>query len=82
MKWLCWPVYHKVLTGIIHLIILNEQKNDATLYLGLMYQHKKITKEEMEEARAIDVTSTLLPEDNRQVNKTTKYPAFIDLVCA
>ena len=45
-----------------------------------MYQHKKITKEEMEAARAIDVTSTLLSEDKRQANDNTKYPAFIDVV--
>ena len=38
------------------------------IVLGLMYQHKKITKEEMEAAKAIPVTSTLLPEDKRQVS--------------
>ena len=51
------------------------------IVLGLMHQHKKITKEEMEAAKAIPVTSTLLPEDQRQV-ATTKYPAYVDLVLA
>ncbi|MCZ2258374.1 PBP1A family penicillin-binding protein [Sporosarcina sp. G11-34] len=48
--------------------------------LGLMYQHKKITKEEMESARAIPVTDSLVPEENRLANANTKYPAFVDLV--
>ena len=40
------------------------------IVLGLMYQHKKITKAEMEAAQAIDVTSTLLAEDKRQAKTT------------
>ena len=51
------------------------------IVLGLMYQHKKITKAEMEAAKLIPVTSTLLSEDKRQVSKT-KYPAYVDLVLA
>ena len=51
------------------------------IVLGLMYQHKKITKTEMDVAKAIPVTSTLLSEDQRQV-ATTKYPAYVDLVLA
>ncbi|MCG7333849.1 PBP1A family penicillin-binding protein [Sporosarcina sp. ACRSM] len=51
------------------------------IVLSLMYQHKKITKAEMEAAKAIPVTATLLPEDQRQV-ATTKYPAYVDLVLA
>lgn len=50
------------------------------IVLGLMYQHDKITKQQMEDARVIDVTSTLRAEDDRLVNKTTKYPAYISLV--
>ena len=34
----------------------------------------------MEAAKAIAVTSTLLPEDQRQANTTSKYPAFVDVV--
>ena len=48
--------------------------------LNLMYKHEKITKEQMEEAKAIPVTKTLLPEDKRQENKNTKYLAYVDIV--
>ncbi len=51
------------------------------IVLGLMYQHKKITKAEMEAAKLVPVTSLLLSEDKRQVSKT-KYPAYVDLVLA
>lgn len=51
------------------------------IVLGLMYQHKKITKAEMDAAKAIPVTSTLIAEDQRPV-MTTKYPAYVDLVLA
>lgn len=50
------------------------------IVLGLMHQHKKITKSEMEAAQAIDVTSTLLPEDQRIANNNSKYPALVDVV--
>ncbi|WP_172369370.1 PBP1A family penicillin-binding protein [Sporosarcina jiandibaonis] len=50
------------------------------IVLGLMYQHGKITKEQMEEARTIDVASTLRQEGNKVASSGTKYPAFIDLV--
>ena len=48
--------------------------------LNLMYKHEKITKEQMEEAKAIPVTETLLPEEQRQENKDTKYLAYVDIV--
>ncbi|WP_342512186.1 PBP1A family penicillin-binding protein [Sporosarcina sp. FSL K6-1522] len=49
--------------------------------LGLMYQHKKITKAQMDEARAIPVTATLLTEEQRmEKGDNTKYAAFVDLV--
>ena len=50
------------------------------IVLGLMHQHKKITKSEMETAQAIDVTSTLLPEEQRTANNNSKYPALVDVV--
>ena len=50
------------------------------IVLGLMYQHNKITKEEMEAAKAIPVTSTLTAEEKRQANDNTKYAAFVDIV--
>ncbi|MFC5603288.1 PBP1A family penicillin-binding protein [Sporosarcina koreensis] len=48
--------------------------------LSLMYKHGKITKDEMEKAKAIPVTKTLLPEDQRKQNKDSKYLAYIDIV--
>jgi len=50
------------------------------IVLGLMVQHNKITKDEMEAAKAIPVTTSLIPEEERQANDNTKYPAFIDIV--
>lgn len=50
------------------------------IVLGLMHQHKKITKNEMETAQAIDVTSTLLPEEQRIANTSSKYPELVDVV--
>lgn len=50
------------------------------IVLGLMYKHEKITKEQMEEAKAIPVTQTLLPEDQRQDNENSKYLAYVDIV--
>lgn len=49
------------------------------IVLKLMHQHEKITKSEMEAAQKIDVTSTLLPEEQRKAN-SFKYPALLDVV--
>ncbi|WP_397537714.1 PBP1A family penicillin-binding protein [Rummeliibacillus pycnus] len=49
------------------------------IVLGLMYQHKKITKEEMEAAQKVDVRKGLLPESKRKTASTSKYDAFIDV---
>ncbi len=54
-------------------------KKRRDIVLKLMHQHKKITKEEMESAQAVDVTSTLLPEEERVANNF-KYPALLDVV--
>ncbi|KXH81989.1 PBP1A family penicillin-binding protein [Sporosarcina sp. HYO08] len=50
------------------------------IVLGLMYQHKKITKEQMEAAKAIPVTTTLLSEAEREENNSSKYPAYVAYV--
>ncbi|MCG7343062.1 PBP1A family penicillin-binding protein [Sporosarcina sp. ACRSL] len=55
-----------------------EQRRNTVL--SLMYKHDKITKEQMEKAKAIPVTETLLPEERRQENKNTKYQAYVDIV--
>ena len=47
--------------------------------LSLMEQHGKITKEQMEAAKKVDVTSTLVPEEERKQNDF-KYPALLDVV--
>ncbi|MFF3100306.1 transglycosylase domain-containing protein [Viridibacillus arvi] len=57
----------------------NAEKRRNTV-LGLMYQHKKITKEQMEEAKKVDVEVGLLPENKRTTASTSKYDAFIDVV--
>lgn len=49
------------------------------IVLGLMYQHKVITKEQMEKARKVDIKKGLLPESKRQTT-ASKYDAFIDVV--
>ncbi len=54
-------------------------KKRRNIVLGLMYQHKKITKVEMEAAQAMPITGTLLADDKRQVSNT-KFPAYVDLV--
>lgn len=46
------------------------------IVLSLMHQHGFITKDEMEKAKAVDVTSTLVPEEHRQ-NGDIPYDAFI-----
>ncbi|RPJ95707.1 PBP1A family penicillin-binding protein [Rummeliibacillus sp. TYF005] len=50
------------------------------IVLGLMYQHKKITKEQMEAAKKVDVAEGLLPENKRKTASSSKYDAFIDVV--
>ncbi|WP_432355153.1 PBP1A family penicillin-binding protein [Sporosarcina sp. A2] len=50
------------------------------IVLRLMNQHGKITREEMDGAKATQVTASLVPEDKRQNGIDTKYQAFIDAV--
>ncbi|MFJ7952736.1 transglycosylase domain-containing protein [Lysinibacillus sp. NPDC096418] len=50
------------------------------IVLGLMHQHGKITKAEMEEAKAVDVQAGLADEETRQTFAGTKYDAFLDIV--
>lgn len=54
-------------------------KKRRDIVLKLMHQHKKISKEDMEAAQAVDVASTLLPEEERTANNF-KYPALLDVV--
>lgn len=49
------------------------------IVLSLMNQHGFISKDEMEQAQAIPVESTLLPEDKR-VKKESKFDSFVDQV--
>jgi penicillin-binding protein 1A len=49
------------------------------IVLSLMYQHGKITKEQMEKAKAISVTETLVPEEEHEKD-TYKYDSFVDQV--
>ncbi|MEL3960789.1 PBP1A family penicillin-binding protein [Lysinibacillus endophyticus] len=55
-----------------------QQRRD--LVLDLMVLHDKISEKEAEEAKKIDVTSRLLPEEERQAIAGTKYDAFLDVV--
>ncbi|SOC37618.1 PBP1A family penicillin-binding protein [Ureibacillus acetophenoni] len=55
-----------------------QQRRD--LVLDLMVLHEKITKEEAEAAKQIDVTSRLLAEEERQTVAGTQYDAFLDIV--
>ena len=48
--------------------------------LGLMYQHGKITKAEMEEAKKVDVQAGLSDDATRQSFAGSKYDAFLDIV--
>ncbi|MDM5247448.1 penicillin-binding protein 1A [Lysinibacillus sp. G4S2] len=48
--------------------------------LGLMYQHGKITKAEMEEAKKVDVQAGLADDATRQKFTGSKYDAFLDVV--
>lgn len=57
---------------------LAEKRRNTVLHL--MEMHGKITAEEEEAAKAIPVTETLIPEDQRQASTEMKYEAFIDIV--
>ncbi|GIN85700.1 penicillin-binding protein 2A [Heyndrickxia sporothermodurans] len=48
--------------------------------LGLMYQHKKITKQEMEDAKKVPITKGLVKKKDRDNIVQYKYDAFMDLV--
>ncbi|MDV6377706.1 PBP1A family penicillin-binding protein [Sporosarcina sp. GW1-11] len=48
------------------------------IVLTLMNRHGKISTEEMEAAKKVPVTSTLLSEDERET--FSKYPAYVDAV--
>ncbi|MCM3586538.1 PBP1A family penicillin-binding protein [Mesobacillus maritimus] len=50
------------------------------IVLSLMHQHGFITAEEMKEAQDIPVTSTLVPEEEREKRKEKPYDAFVDRV--
>lgn len=54
-----------------------EKRRD--IVLKLMVQHKKISQQDMDAAKAIDVTSTLLPEEERVANNF-EYPVLLDVV--
>ncbi len=49
------------------------------IVLRLMNQHDKITKEEMDTAKAIPVTASLLPEEKREKPMDIKFQAYIDI---
>lgn len=48
--------------------------------LGLMYQHGKITKAQMEEAKKVNVQAGLADDATRQKFSGSKYDAFLDVV--
>lgn len=48
--------------------------------LSLMYQHGKITKEEMDAAKEKSVTDTLIPQEENQESTSYKYDSFVDQV--
>ncbi|EON72436.1 transglycosylase domain-containing protein [Lysinibacillus sphaericus] len=50
------------------------------IVLGLMLQHGKITKAEMDEAKAVEVTAGLADDATRQSFAGSKYDAFLDIV--
>jgi len=50
------------------------------IVLTLMHQHGFISEAEMSEAKAIPVTSSLLPEEEREKRKEKPFDAFIDQV--
>ncbi len=49
------------------------------IVLSLMHQHGKISEDEMEKAKKISVTETLIPEEENKKD-TYKYDAFVDQV--
>ncbi|BDH61424.1 penicillin-binding protein 1A/1B [Lysinibacillus sp. PLM2] len=55
-----------------------QQRRD--LVLDLMVQHEKITEEQAAAAKEIDVTTRLLPEEERQTVAGSQYDAFLDVV--
>lgn len=57
---------------------LAEKRRNTVLHL--MEMHGKITTEEEEAAKAIPVTETLIPEEQRQASSVMRYEAFIDIV--
>ena len=60
-----------------HPDLAEKRKN---VVLGLMYQHKKISKEEMEEAKKVPVTKGLKKQTNVNNVAQNKYDAFMDMV--
>lgn len=50
------------------------------IVLSLMVLHGKITAAQEAEAKKADITAGLIPEENRIAKRTTKYPAFLDVV--
>ncbi|MGE7091756.1 transglycosylase domain-containing protein [Lysinibacillus sp. NPDC048646] len=50
------------------------------IVLGLMLQHGKISKAEMDEAKAVEVTAGLADDATRQSFAGSKYDAFLDIV--
>lgn len=50
------------------------------IVLTLMEKHGKISKAEMEAAKATPIASTILPEDERKEMENNKYPAYVDVV--
>ncbi|MEG0260775.1 MAG: PBP1A family penicillin-binding protein [Lysinibacillus sp.] len=50
------------------------------IVLSLMLQHEKITKAEMEAAKAVDVQAGLADDATRQAFAGSKYDAFLDVV--
>lgn len=55
-------------------------KKRRNTVLGLMHQHGKISKAEMEEAQQLDVQAGLADDTTRQSFAGSKYDAFLDVV--
>ncbi|KOY80833.1 PBP1A family penicillin-binding protein [Lysinibacillus macroides] len=55
-------------------------KKRRNTVLGLMHQHGKISKAEMEEAQQLDVQEGLADDTTRQSFAGSKYDAFLDVV--
>ncbi|WP_442594469.1 PBP1A family penicillin-binding protein [Neobacillus sp. D3-1R] len=60
----------------IHPDLAEKRRN---IVLSLMNQHGFITKEEMEEAKKVPIESSLVKEENRELDDTP-YDAFVDAV--